>query len=175
MGMRVRVAVTMAAPVRYRDRHHHDMAVTDAALGDDLLGERLHFAPRALQHGDLETALGIDMHMQSGLREIAVIVRLLRQPFWQIARGVIVDVAERRDAVAAVAAPGISLFETAAQQVAKRLRTVGIAAPLLDGAAPSYKSAVDRSRLALHPHSPAAPPLFYFPYYILLPRPQPFL
>src|SRR5690349_21782037 len=36
-AMRVRVSMRL-------DRHHHDMAVANAALGDDMVGERLHLA-----------------------------------------------------------------------------------------------------------------------------------
>src|SRR5262245_46411456 len=61
MGMRVRMRL---------DRHHHDMAVADAALGDDMVRERLHLAAPPLQHRDLETGIVVDVDVQGRLREI---------------------------------------------------------------------------------------------------------
>src|SRR6478752_377849 len=58
-------AMGMGMAMRMRfDRHHHDMAVAHAALGDDVVGECLHLAATPLQHRDLETGIVVDMHVQ---------------------------------------------------------------------------------------------------------------
>src|SRR5262245_12393127 len=89
-GMRMH----MAMPVMRLDRHHDDMAVTYAALGDDMIGERLHLGAAPLQHRDLETAVMIDVDVQCRLREIMMLVIVAGQPLRQFARGMIVDIAQ---------------------------------------------------------------------------------
>ena len=62
---------TMAASTRSGgsfDRHAHQLAVTHAALGDDVLAEMLHLARLAAQHRDLEASVMVEMHMQRGER-----------------------------------------------------------------------------------------------------------
>ena len=78
MTMRIR---TVRMPVLAVDRHHHDMAVANAAFGDDVIGEGLHLAAAALQHRDLETGIVIDMDVQRRLREIVVLVKSLVSRF----------------------------------------------------------------------------------------------
>src|SRR5689334_23213126 len=56
VGMRMRVRVRL-------NRHHHDMAVANAALGDDMVGERLHLAAAPLQNRDLEAGIMVDVNM----------------------------------------------------------------------------------------------------------------
>src|SRR5215813_4488575 len=51
----------MRMPMPALDRHHHDMAVAHAALGDDLIGERFHLATASLQHGHLEARIVVDV------------------------------------------------------------------------------------------------------------------
>ena len=46
-------------------RHELDMAVADAALRDDVLGEFPHHAERAAQDRHFEAVLVVEVHMQS--------------------------------------------------------------------------------------------------------------
>ena len=69
---------TMAASTRSGgsfDRHAHQLAVTHAALGDDVLAEMLHLARLAAQHRDLEASVMVEMHMQRGERQLVLIVK----------------------------------------------------------------------------------------------------
>lgn len=70
-------------------------------------------APGAPQHRDLQTPFLIDMHVQDGLREVAVRVELLGQSLRQFTRGMIIDVTDRRDAVAVPGSSGACAFEAA--------------------------------------------------------------
>jgi hypothetical protein len=69
---------TMAASTRSGgsfDRHAHQLAVTHAALGDDVLAEMLHLARLAAQRRDLEASVMVEMHMQRGERQLVLIVK----------------------------------------------------------------------------------------------------
>ena len=72
----VRVLMTMIVPMRL-DRHHHNMTVAHAALGDDVIGESPHIGPAPAQYGDLKAAIVIDMHVKPGLREIVALMKIL--------------------------------------------------------------------------------------------------
>ena len=50
------------------------MAVAHAALGDNVIGKMLNVAHIAFQHGDFQTVVVIDMHMQRGDGEIVVVM-----------------------------------------------------------------------------------------------------
>ena len=99
-----RMAVRMAVAVRVRHafgrRHIDDMAVAHAALGDHLVGERLHLGAAALQHRHLETAFLVEMHVQRGLRQIVVVVEFLGETLGQFAGVMVVHIDQRGDAVA---------------------------------------------------------------------------
>src|SRR6516165_546712 len=58
--MAMAVIMSMRAHVR---RHIGDVAVAHAALGDDVIGERLHLVAPALEHGDFETAVMVEMNV----------------------------------------------------------------------------------------------------------------
>src|SRR5215467_14024675 len=119
MGMRMRVRMRL-------DRHHHDMAVTNTALGDDMVGKRLHLAAAPLQNRDLEAGIMVDVNVQRRLREVVVLMILVGQALRQFARGVIVDIAQRRDTVAIARGRPSRVLDAATQQIAKGLRAVGI-------------------------------------------------
>src|SRR4051812_31125538 len=63
MAVTMRMAVGMPVIRRRLDRHHHDLAVAHAALGDDVIGECLDLAAHAFQHGHLKAAFLVDMHV----------------------------------------------------------------------------------------------------------------
>ncbi len=66
--------VAMAAAGAGLDGHHDDMAVADAAFGNDTVGERFDVCTRPSQHRDFQAAFLIDVHMQGGLREVVVLM-----------------------------------------------------------------------------------------------------
>src|SRR5437868_7085084 len=148
-------AMGMRMPVRMLlDRHHHDMAVAYAALGDDAVGERLHLAAAPLQHRDLEAGIVVDMHMQRGLGEVVMLVIVVGQPLRQFAGGMVVDIAERGDAVAVARCGGAGVLKAAAQEIAKRLRAVGVAMLRNEPVDLGKQVVIDGDGQALHSSSP---------------------
>ena len=83
-------------------RHVGDVAVAHAALRDDVVRERLHFGAPAFEHSNLETAVVIEMDMERCLRKAMMRVEILGQALRQLARRVVVDIAQRRHAIAIV-------------------------------------------------------------------------
>ena len=87
MAVRMTMTVTMAVRVRVRvrgalgRRHVDHVAVAHAALGDYVIGERLHFRAAAFEHRHLEAACFIKMHVQRRLRQVVMIVEFLRHRF----------------------------------------------------------------------------------------------
>jgi hypothetical protein len=77
-----------------------------------VIGERLHLGAFALQDRHLKAAFVVEMHMQRRLRQIVMVVELLRQPLGQVTRVVVVDVDQRGDAVARSCHFDGRLFET---------------------------------------------------------------
>ena len=67
----VRRLMHLAEPL---ERHAHDLAVTHAALGDDMLAEMLHVISLSLQHRDLEAGVMVEMHVQRGERKLVMLV-----------------------------------------------------------------------------------------------------
>jgi hypothetical protein len=59
----------------------------------------LHIRSAAFEHRHLHAAFLVEMHVQRRLREIVVIVEFLRESFGQIARVVVLDIDQRRDAM----------------------------------------------------------------------------
>lgn len=72
------VVMSVRVNVRIR-RHEYHVAMTDAALGDDVVGKRLHLGTATLEYGDFETAVMADVNMKRGLGEVVVIVEFLGQ------------------------------------------------------------------------------------------------
>ena len=106
------------------------MAVAHAALGDDVVGELLHVGAAALEHGDLDAAFVIEMHVQRRMRQIVAVVKVAGQPLGQFARLVVVQVDQRRDARPRAADFGRGLLQAGAGEIADRLGAVGVAARL---------------------------------------------
>ncbi len=50
------------------------MPVPYAALGDNVIGKMLHVAHVTFQHGNFQTVVVINVHMQRGDREIVVVM-----------------------------------------------------------------------------------------------------
>ena len=96
------MVVIMRVPMRRSvgRRHVDDVTMPDAALGDDMVGKRLHLRAAALEHGHLQAAFMIEVHMQRRLRQVVMVVKLLGQALGQVAGVMIVNVDQRGDAVA---------------------------------------------------------------------------
>lgn len=70
------------------------MAVAHAALGNHIVGEMLHIAHFAFQHGDLQTVVVTDMHMQRGDRKLVMVMLCGDKAARQIALFMLVNVGE---------------------------------------------------------------------------------
>jgi hypothetical protein len=132
------------------NRQYHDMTMAHAALGNHVIGECLDLGASSPQDGHLKTGIVVDVHVKRCLGEIVVIVEILGQPFRQFARGVIVDVTQRRDTLAITDRVIAGMFEAAPHQIAKRFRAIGIAALFDEFVHLGNEVVVDRNRQALH-------------------------
>ena len=126
------------------------------ALGDDMVGERLHVGAASFQHRHLQAAIVVDVHMKRRLREAVVVVKILGQPLRQFARRMVVDITQGRDAVAAALDLRAQCSETAAQEIADRLGTIGIAMLCNEFIDFGDEVVVNGGCQALHSHSPSA-------------------
>src|SRR5262245_5495497 len=131
-------------------RHQHDAAVAHAALGDHVLGEVLHRAGLALEHGHLHAAVVVEVDVERGQRQLVVIVERLGQPFGQLAGGVIVDVDDGGHAVALGVEGLRRLADAGAGEVADGLGAVLVAAGRDDAIELGHELVVDGDGHALH-------------------------
>ena len=100
-GRLVVMGVRMTRPPSYRfGRDKDDMAVTNAALRDHLVGKGLHLGAVSFEDGHLQAAFSVQMHMQRRLRQIMMIVEALGEALRQFAGMMVVDIDQRRDAMA---------------------------------------------------------------------------
>src|SRR5258708_5403267 len=81
-------------------RHIGDVAVAYAALRDDVIRECLHLGAPASEHGDLKATVVVEMDMEGCLRKAVMRVEILGQALGQLARSVVVDIAQGGDAIA---------------------------------------------------------------------------
>ena len=98
VAVRVRGVPGVHMVVRGR-RQIDDLPMAHAAFGDDVIGEFPHVASASLQDRHFHATLVIQMNVQRRLREIMMIVEVARQPFWQIALMVVVDINKSGDAL----------------------------------------------------------------------------
>ena len=63
------LAVIMSVPMHRSvgRRHIDDVAMPDAPFGDDMVGKRLHLRAAAFEHGHLQAAFMVEVHMQRRL------------------------------------------------------------------------------------------------------------
>src|SRR5579871_6142004 len=149
---------TCAMPVLMRKgrlgRQNGDLTMAHAALGDDVVGERFHLSAASAQHRHLEATFAVDMNVKRCLCEIVMLMKVTGQALGQFPRSVIIDVAQRRDAMTIAGRLRTDLVETASQQIAKRFRAVGIAPMSHECVHLGQEAVVDRDRQALHGPSP---------------------
>ena len=97
MRMRRRMVVGLARHVR---RDDDQLSITHAALADHMSGKMLDLGFLPAQKRHFEAALRVDMNMQGGDGEIRMAVMILHQPLRQLARLMVVDIDQRRHALA---------------------------------------------------------------------------
>ena len=84
--------VDAAASARPIDRQINHMAVTDTALGDDMIRKFLHVRSAAFEYRDFHAGFVIEVHVKGRLREIMVLVVVASQTLGQFARLVIIEI-----------------------------------------------------------------------------------
>src|SRR5262245_28150647 len=131
-------------------RHHDNAAVAHAALGDHVLGEVLHRAGLALEHGHLHAAVVVEVDVERGQRQLVVVVERLGQAFGQLAGGVIVDVDHGRHAVALGVERFRRLADAGAGEVADGLGAILVAPGRDDAIELGHELVVDGDGHALH-------------------------
>ena len=131
-------------------RHVGDVAVAYATLRDDVIRECLHLGAPASEHSHLKTTVVIEMDMERCLRKTMMRVEILGQALGQLARRVVVDIAQGGDAIAVMRHFEVRLRQARAGQIANRFRAIGVAAPRHKGIDLGHEIVVDRDCHALH-------------------------
>jgi hypothetical protein len=114
-------------------RDHHHATVAYAAFGDDVIGEMLDVAGGSFQRRHLHAAVVVEMNVQRRQRQIVVAMEVLHQALGQIARGVVVDIHQRRHALPRRHGVLRSLLQARAGQIANDFGPVLVAAILRGG------------------------------------------
>ena len=95
--MRTRVVLRRFVSIRHR-RQIYDLSMAYAPLGNHVIGELFHGVATSFQHRHFHAPFVIQMDVQSGLREIMVIVEVARQPLRKLSLMMLVDINQCRDA-----------------------------------------------------------------------------
>ena len=82
------------------DRDGHEAAMPHSPLGDDMFGEMMNFARFSAQQRDFHAAGMVEMNLHGGDRQIVMMVMRLGKTIRELPHGMIVDIYERRDAIA---------------------------------------------------------------------------
>jgi hypothetical protein len=108
----------------HNDRYKGDLTMGDAAFGDHRLGKVAYQRGLAAEHGNFETAVVIEMNMQSG--DLQLVMRVMRpgQPFGQFSRMVIEHIGKGGHAFPGHAIPYAGPLETQTREIADGLRPV---------------------------------------------------
>ena len=75
------------------------MAVAHATLGDDIICKMLDLAHIALQHGDFQAVVMVDVHMQRGNGKVVMVMLSRHDAARQVALLMFVNIGEHRVAV----------------------------------------------------------------------------
>lgn len=131
-------------------RDDHELAVAHAALADDMAGEMLDLGLLALEQRDFEAADRVHMDVQRRDGHVSVAVVVVGELLRELARLVVVDIDQRRDAGAgAVVLPGL-LQQAGPDEVTHRFRAVLMAACLHIAVERAHQLVVYGHRHALH-------------------------
>ncbi len=89
-------------------RHEYNVAMAHAALSNDMVSERFYFGTGSLQNRHLKTAVMIEVDVERRLGKAMMVVEVLGQSLRQLARRMVIDVAQRRDTFRAASVPNFS-------------------------------------------------------------------
>ena len=136
--------------LRYLDRHHRQLAVSDTTLCDDMFGAMLNVARISLENDDLHTTFVIKVDMKCRVGHVVMTVKRLHEAAGKISRCVVVDVNQGSHAIAALAEFLFCLLNSSSCQVPDGLRPILIA-PQLDNAVKiDHEIVVESDGYSLH-------------------------
>ena len=135
-------------------RHHHDAAVTHAALGNNAVGELPHISSAALEHRHLHAVVMIEVNVKRCLRQIMTVVGRLYEPLGQVAGRMVVYEDERADGLATRSRILCCLLNSGAGKVPDRFRSILVSAPFDDAVKVRHQVVVQSDSNALHNELP---------------------
>lgn len=136
-------------------RGHREFPVLDAFGPDQAVGDLLHLAAFALDHQDFKTMMFIEMDVQRGPKKLLVLVLKVGEGVAQVANGVVVDDRDGADDLP-ILVP-LLLDERVTDEIANRLRSIGVPFLLDDPVETIEQMAFDRNAEALEGFSLLAP------------------
>lgn len=110
------------------DRYHVQLAVPNAARGHDKVGKIFNTLNRTSQDDHFKAVIMIHVHMHAGQCKVVMIMLYRGNATGKVTFVVIVNVAERGDAMASTSFFQPGGLQLVAYQVAHRLRAICIAA-----------------------------------------------
>jgi hypothetical protein len=148
-----RVAVRMGLGSKL-GRNHDDAAVTDAAFGNDGVGELPHVQGAALEHCNFHAMFMVEMNVKRCLRQIMTVVGRLYESLGQIAGRMVIYEDERADALATLSCVLCRLLNSRAGKVSDRLRSILVSPSFDDTVKVRHQVVVQSNSNALHDESP---------------------
>lgn len=130
--------------------NYHQPAVTDPALGDDVVGEMLHFTAVAAERRYLHASIVVEMNMQCRQRHTMMTMEVLHQPAGKIACGMIVNVDQRRNAFTTGTCVVRRLLHSCTGKITDRFRAILVATFLDHAIEICHQVVVERHGHALH-------------------------
>jgi hypothetical protein len=144
-----RVAMSMCLGYKL-GRNHNDAAVTDAAFGNDVVGELPHVRGAALEHCNFHAVLMIEVNVKRCLCQIMTVVGRLDKPLGQIAGRVVVDEDERAHALATFSCVLCRLLNAGTGKVPDRFRSILVSSPFNDTVKVRHQVLVESDSNTLH-------------------------
>lgn len=126
----------------------------DGAFCRDVIGKVLHLIHRSLEDTDLEAVFRVEMHMQACDRQVVVVVEGVGQPAREIARGMIVDIAQHADAGLIALRIAGCFLQSRSHEIADCLRPVLISTRRNKRIELLHQVIVKGDRHTLHPALP---------------------
>ena len=125
------------------------VAVPDASLVGDPIGEAPEIANPSAQHCNFKAFVLIEMHMQRRDRKIMMVVLAVGQAPGEVTGLVVIDVGQGCDSVS-VRRNSLGLARAFPQQIANGLRSAAVALRRTAGVNEGEKVRVDADRDAFH-------------------------
>jgi hypothetical protein len=130
--------------------NHNEAAITDAAFGNDAVGEPPHVGAAALEHRHFHAMVMIEVNVKGCLRQIMTAMGRLYEPLGQIARRMVVYEDERADALATLSCVLCRLLNSRTGKVPDRFRSILVSPPVDDTVKVRHQVVVESNSNTLH-------------------------